>query len=410
MSDSKQNETWGRVDEDNKVFVTDNGAERLVGQYPDASKEDALAYFVRKYDDLASHVASLELRVARSTAGSESLEAASKLREQLIAPAAVGDLEALRSRLAAVIEKLETLSEAESKARAEAKGKALEERMQLVLEAEKLAGQDLSKVNWKQTSTQMDALFSQWQSQQKASPNIGKTQADELWKRFKKARQVIENGRRKFYAELDANSKDVRLKKEKLIKEAEALAPRGSDGVAAYRALLDAWKQAGRANRKTDDQLWARFKAAGDVLYAAKAESDAKLDEEFGANLHAKLSLLDEYADILKTDEAAAASSRLQQLQKKWDAVGRVPRANVREVEDRIKKLEQHVRSLQDKHWKSTDPEKEARSSGLRKQLEESISVLTAEMAQAEAAGDSKRLEELRKNLASQESWLQAIG
>lgn len=410
MSDSKQNETWGRVDEDNRVFVKDSGAERLVGQYPEASKEEALAYFVRKYDELASHVSSLELRVARSTAGGEALDAATRLREQLVAPNAVGDLESLRSRLAAVIEKLEALSEAQSEERAEAKAKALHARTEIVLEAEKLAGQDFAKANWKQTSAQMDALFSQWQSQQKAAPNIGKAQADELWKRFKKARQVVDSGRRKFFAELDANSKDVRAKKEKLIKDAEALAPRGSEGVPAYRELLNAWKEAGRANRKTDDQLWARFKAAGDVLYAAKAENDAKLDEEFGANLQLKLSLLDEYADILKTDDAHAASSRLQQLQKKWDAVGRVPRANLREVEDRIKKLEQHVRSLQDKHWKSTDPEKEARSSGLRKQLEESISALTAELAQAEAAGDSKQVEAIKKNLASQESWLQVIG
>ena len=410
MSDSKQNETWGRVDDDNKVFVKDSGAERLVGQYPEASKEEALAYFVRKYDELASHVASLELRVARSTAGSEALEAASRLRDQLVAPAAVGNLESLRSRLATVIEKLETLSEAQSEARAEAKAQALEARTQIVVEAEKLASQDLSKVNWKQTTTRMDELFSQWQTEQKTAPSIGKSQADELWKRFKKARQVVDSGRRKFYAELDANSKEVRLKKEKLIKDAEALAPRGSEGISAYRVLLETWKQAGRANRKTDDQLWARFKAAGDVLYSAKAESDAKLDEEFGANLQVKLTLLDEYADILKTDDAVAASSRLQQLQKKWDTVGRVPRANIREVEDRIKKLEQHVRSLQDRHWKSTDPEKEARSSSLRKQLEESISGLTAELAQAEASGNLKRVEELRKSLASQESWLHAIG
>src|SRR3546814_16596502 len=44
----------------------------------------------------------------------------------------------------------------------------------------------------------------------------------------------------------------------------EALAPRGEDGIGAYRDLLDEWKSVGRAGKKIDDALWARFKAAGD--------------------------------------------------------------------------------------------------------------------------------------------------
>ena len=133
-------------------------------------------------------------------------------------------------------------------------------------------------------------------------------------------------------------------------------------------------------------------------------------DNSSYSNSAALLDFAPLFCSSCRMSDAAAASSRLQQLQRKWDSVGRVPRSNIREVEDRIKKLEQHVRSLQDKHWKSTDPEKEARSSGLRKQLEESISAITAELAQAEAEGNSKLAEELRENLVSQESWLQVIG
>ena len=36
--------TFGRVDAENNVFVTDNGVERRVGQYPNVTPDEALAY------------------------------------------------------------------------------------------------------------------------------------------------------------------------------------------------------------------------------------------------------------------------------------------------------------------------------------------------------------------------------
>ena len=56
MTDSAQ-QPWGRVDEAGTVFVRTSDGEREVGQYPDGSPEEALAYFERKYADLAFAVA-----------------------------------------------------------------------------------------------------------------------------------------------------------------------------------------------------------------------------------------------------------------------------------------------------------------------------------------------------------------
>ena len=47
---------WGRVDDDGTVSVREGDAWRVVGEYPDGSKEEALAYFERKYADLAGVV------------------------------------------------------------------------------------------------------------------------------------------------------------------------------------------------------------------------------------------------------------------------------------------------------------------------------------------------------------------
>src|SRR5690606_18165190 len=121
---------------------------------------------------------------------------------------------------------------------------------------------------------------------------------------------------------------------------AEALADKGAAGIPEYRRLLDDWKAAGRAGKKVDDALWARFKAAGDVLYGAKAEEVAVENAEFGANLEQKLALLEEAEPLLKEKDRTQARARLTEIQRRWDEIGKVPREQVRVIEDRLRKIE----------------------------------------------------------------------
>ncbi|MBN9612265.1 MAG: DUF349 domain-containing protein, partial [Actinobacteria bacterium] len=221
------------------------------------------------------------------------------------------------------------------------------------------------------------------------------------------ARQTFDTARRGHFAQMDANNKDVKQAKERLIAQAEALASRGIDGIPAYRGLLDDWKTVGRASRKLDDQLWARFKAAGDVLYQAKAAEIAIQDEEYAENLTAKEALLAEAEPLLAEQDRVAARKRLTELQLKWDEVGRVPRDALREIEGRLRKIEDHVKGLEDEHWRSTNPETKARSEGLRGQLEASIAQLNDEIASAK---DAKSKKEAEQKLATQQSWLAALG
>ncbi|WP_448980052.1 DUF349 domain-containing protein, partial [Klebsiella pneumoniae] len=92
---------------------------------------------------------------------------------------------------------------------------------------------------------------------------LPKSTAQQLWRRFRDARATVDRHRREFFSALDETHKSARDAKTRLVERAEALAPRGEDGIPAYRDLLDEWKASGRAGRKVDDALWARFKAAG---------------------------------------------------------------------------------------------------------------------------------------------------
>ena len=51
-ADVKTAEAFGRVADDGTVFVKDGEGEREVGQFPDASKEEALALYARRYHEL----------------------------------------------------------------------------------------------------------------------------------------------------------------------------------------------------------------------------------------------------------------------------------------------------------------------------------------------------------------------
>ena len=89
MTDSEQ-QPWGRVDETGTVFVRTSDGEREVGQYPDATAEEALAYFERKYADLAGQVTLLEQRVKRGAPATDISKAVTSLRELNAALHAVG--------------------------------------------------------------------------------------------------------------------------------------------------------------------------------------------------------------------------------------------------------------------------------------------------------------------------------
>ena len=411
MSAASNEKPWGRVDEDRTVYVREGDGERAVGSFPDGTPEEALAYFERKFADLEGQVTLLEARVARGTADASAAEVVTKLQEQLVEPAAVGDIAALRTRLEKLSSKTAELSEKQQAERDAARQEALAKREAIVIEAERLAAQPEASIRWKDTSLAFEQLFADWQASQKSvGPQVPKAQADALWKRFRSARQTFDSARRAHFAQMDANNKEVKQRKERIIAAAEALAPRGIEGIPAYRNLLDDWKTAGRASRKVDDQLWARFKAAGDVLYQAKAAEVAQTNEEYAANLVAKQELLDAAAPILDETDPVKARKLVTDLQLQWDEIGRIPRESLRDVEGRMRKIEDHAKKLEDDHWRKTNPETKARSEGLRGQLEASIAEIEAEISAAQAAGNSKAVAEAEAKLETQRSWLAAIG
>lgn len=138
MVTAENNISWGRVDEDGTVYVRESDGERAVGQYPDSTPEEALAYFARKFEDLEGQVTLLEARIARGTATGNVTESVAKLQAQLETPTAVGDIESLRTRVTKLTSKANEFSEQQRQEREQAKQEALAERERIAAEAEAL--------------------------------------------------------------------------------------------------------------------------------------------------------------------------------------------------------------------------------------------------------------------------------
>lgn len=274
-----------------------------------------------------------------------------------------------------------------------------------------MAARDPKTVQWKVASAELSALFDDWQAHQQTGPRLPKNTANDLWKRFRNARSTVERHRREFFAQLDETHKGARQTKTKLVERAEALASRGEEGIAAYRSLLDEWKASGRAGRKVDDALWARFKAAGDALYSARSERDAAEQAESLPLIEARKALLVEAAAVADEADLRKARQLLTSIQRRWDEVGRIfPRDKERQLDDEMRKIEQALRSREDVDWKKNNPETQARADGMSRQLLDAIDKLEAELAAAEKAGNAKAIKEAKEALEARRAWLKALG
>ena len=401
---------WGRVDGEGRVYVQDGGAEREVGQFPDAPIAEAMAFYVRRYLDLkatidlfATRLPQLSVREIDSTLSS--------ISESLTEPAAVGDLEGLRARFAALKTVAAERREAVSAERAAAKEQALKERTAIVECAEAIAEQDPARTQWKNSGAELRELLESWKAAQRRGPRLDRPTEDGLWKRFSHARTTFDRHRRQFFSELDAKQAQVRAAKEALIKRAEEM-QNSTDWAgtsAKYRDLLAEWKKAGRASRKEDDALWARFRAAQQVFYDARRAKDEAVDAEFAENLKVKEALVAKAEALLPIKDIKAAKKALRPIQDAWEEAGRVPRGAVRRIEGRMRAVEDAIREAENAEWRRTDPETKARAEGLAGQLQDAIAGLEKDLAAAQAAGDAKKIAEAEAALTARRAWLEQV-
>ena len=250
----------------------------------------------------------------------------------------------------------------------------------------------------------MQDLLRQW----KELPRLDKRTDEALWQRFSAARSTYTRRRRAHFSEVGERRDAAKSAKEKLIGEAEALSASTDWGATsrAYRDLMTRWKAVGPASKQDDDALWQRFRAAQDAFFTARDAANADLDREYAGNARVKRELLSEAERLLPVTDARAAREAFRSIADRWDAAGKVPRTDMKDLEDRFRRVELAVRGAEDATWRRSNPEAHGRASETVAKLEASLAALRAELAKAQASGNDKLVQQTKASIEARQSWL----
>ncbi len=392
---------WGRVDETGTVYVRTADGEQVVGSWQAGTPDEALAYFERKYEGLVVEIGLLEKRVKTTDLSSKDAQVAiDHIREQVDAHHAVGDLDALRTRLDKLVETVDARREERKAQRAKQSDESRNSKEALVVEAEELARSD----QWRAAGERLRALVDTW----KGLPRLDRKSDDELWHRFSHARSAFSKRRKAHFASLDAQREEARKAKEKLVAEAESLSGSTDWGptAARYRELMTDWKAAGRAQREHEDDLWNRFRGAQDVFFAARGSVFAERDAEQSENLKLKEELVEEAEKLVPVQDLKAARAAFRSINERWEAIGHVPRDARPKVEGRMHAVERALQDSEETEWRRTNPEARARAEGLTGQLQAAVDKLQGQIGTARASGNNAKADKLQRELDGRQALL----
>jgi len=201
---------------------------------------------------------------------------------------------------------------------------------ELIAETAALAAQE--STDWKQVASASQRLRQAW------------TRLGTIDRKEKKRLDT------EFGAALDALSKPLETqrqietaRREQLIVEVGLLKPSERNTVDMLKALQEKWQELAKAlplERRAEQALWQRFRAACDDIFAKRKETAHAADHERREHLHAREALCAslETAVIPDGDDKARTSAinqLLRDTRSAWNATGPVPRASEAKIEQR---------------------------------------------------------------------------
>lgn len=411
-SDLEEAEKFGRLGENGTVYVTDNGAEREIGQFPDGEGDDALKLYARRFLDLKAKVELFATRLKTTSIKPHEIDASLKsLAKETKMPDVVGDLAGLRARVEELRGTAKEKKADLEKVRKAAVAEALAQRTAIVEKAEALYAGINESTNWRNTADELEALFKSWQEHQQNDARIDKPTADALWERFAQARTAFNEARHQWVAERNSERSSAKKTKQAIVAQAEALKDSTAWGETsrAFNDLMDQWKAAGRSGRREDDALWKKFRAAADTFYDARQADRNKMGVEEKENLTKKEALVVKAEALLPVStekQVREARAALGVIQDEWDTIGMVPRDQVRRISGRLNAVEKQIKAVEDAIWKQKNPETDARKSSFETQLTAQLDELNAQIA---AETDSTKKKALEAEKVTKQQWLSAV-
>ncbi|MDE6336964.1 MAG: DUF349 domain-containing protein, partial [Muribaculaceae bacterium] len=168
---------------------------------------------------------------------------------------------------------------------------------------------------------------------------VAKELRDEIWNNFKEASTIINKRHQDFFQNRKNEEAENETAKIVLCEKVENIDYEPLRTFADWDAktkeiieLQKTYKEIGFAPRKSNSQLFARFRKACDAFFTAKAEYFKKTKDEFKENLAKKEALCEKAEALLPRAEEKKAFEELQALQQEWRTIGVVKRKQGDEV------------------------------------------------------------------------------
>mgnify|MGYP000766810593 CR=1 FL=1 len=174
---------------------------------------------------------------------------------------------------------------------------------------------------------------------------VAKEVREEIWARFKDASAVVNKKYQAYFEERKAKEAENEAAKTAICEQVEALDFSALNSFSAWdamtRTILDAqqqWSKIGHAPRKTNNALFARFRALCDKFFAAKAEYYRTVKDELAANLAKKIALCEKAEALRDSTDWRKTADTLVALQKEWKTIGAVAKKHSDNVWHRFQK------------------------------------------------------------------------
>lgn len=216
-------------------------------------------------------------------------------------------------------------------------------------------------------------------------------------KEKRKLEQAFDKALGQMLAPLTQQRKIEVTRREQLIQEAEALQPSDRHTLDQLKRLQERWQEQAKAlplDRKAEQALWQRFRAACDAVYTRRKEVAHAADHERKAHLHAREALCAqlESATFSGDDKAqlAAIAALLRDTASAWQHAGVVPRAAEARISQRYQAAQAQVQAQADAIRRRSGA---AQAHALRDKLR-LCQALEGQLAHAGAASDAATAEE----------------
>ena len=247
------------------------------------------------------------------------------------------------------------------------------------------------KSDFDELNTEFNDLLVQWRK-------VGRVPAEknqQVWDHYNKAQDEFSELRFKHDKEYRKTIEKALEKKQKLIKEAEALIDNEDIAEAARRVnkLHKVWKKTGNLPQKEENELWDKFKAATDAFNEKKSDNIELLRDQEQENLDEKMKLIEKAEAIQGTEDYEKGHQAMQKLMDEWKKIGPVPRKKSSKIWKKFKGAMDVFYDERREHFK--DVRKDHKENLKRKnEILEKLSELASHDDPALAVEEAKKLQE----------------